>query len=634
MSSQPNHDHSSTEDKSSTHTEKMDESTTNGTASASTTPTQQPSTPSRSTPKKRTTTPSNKVTPAKRYTPVRSTRGKLPSHLEDYQVGDFDLRQVTNTTSSSSNSSTPKKKKAATSSTPKKAATPKRKKEDDDDDDEAEMSDDDNDAMVDDDDFEVKPKKSKQRKTTNTAGRAKKATASASSPSRRTGAAGSSSSSTPSRTGTNRPTNISLNNLPSDDSAVLRSRTPGNRFSEFQSSHIDYEEALRKLLAKTPGNEFKRGDVDATHWAISSLPMTEMEYFDTNTLVNKKITLQQILSGCYYAEGNRRLKSSDEVPAVQICFAFDTTGSQINIIDDLKWKLQHMCQQLLNDIPTIQISIIAFGDYADYSMFYVMQKLDFSNDIDQIVSFVQSLRGTGGLDPAECYEMVLKEAQTLSWIPKDNPFTQRTLVVIGDDVPHSTEEYLKINYKEEASKLFNEYHIKIHSVQCQGRDYATDFYQFLADETGGRRFELKDFDSMQNMFLGLCYREAGEFQMANPSMQQHLKSSSAIVRPGGSSSQDSDSGDASDLSDEEMKQVHEAIHNPAASKVTIKGVDYDISVNDGACRFVRIGEVTYMEQNKDKGTKYAKMAIEGKKITWITRRGQWGLIIDDEIKIR
>ncbi|KAG2389501.1 hypothetical protein C9374_014061 [Naegleria lovaniensis] len=623
MSSQPNHDTLESAEK------MVDETAAPSSRTAT------------GTPKKRTPSNNNKVTPAKRDTPIRSTRGKLPSHLEDFQVGDFDLRVVAS--SSSSTSTTPKKKKAASSSsTPKKAATPKRKKEEIEEEEEAELSDDDDGAMVDDDDdddFEVKPKKSKQRKTNTTPGRAKKATSSASSstPSRR----GNGSSSTPSRASSSstnthhRPTNISLNNLPSDDSAVLRSRTPGNRFSEFQSSHIDYEEALRKLLAKTPGNEFKRGDVDATHWAISSLPITEMEYFDTNTLVNKKITLQQILSGCYYAEGNRRLKTSDEVPAVQICFAFDTTGSQINIIEDLKWKLQRMCEQLLNDIPTIQISIIAFGDYADYNMFYVMQKLDFSNDIDQIVSFVQSLRGTGGLDPAECYEMVLKEAQTLSWVPKDNPFTQRSLVVIGDDVPHTTEEYLKINYKEEATKLFDEYFIKIHSVQCQGRDYATDFYQFLADETGGRRFELKDFDSMQSMFLGLCYREAGEFQMANPSMQQHLKSSSAIVRPGGSSSQDGDyAGDASDLSDEEMKQVHEAIHNPSASKVTIKGVDYDISLNDGACRFVRIGEGTFIEQNKDKGTKYAKMAIEGKKITWITRKGQWGLIIDDEIKIR
>ncbi|EFC35819.1 predicted protein [Naegleria gruberi] len=105
-------------------------------------------------------------------------------------------------------------------------------------------------------------------------------------------------------------------------------------------------------------------------------------------------------------------------------------------------------------------------------------------------------------------------------------------------------------------------------------------------------------------------------------MQQHLQSSdSAIVRPEGE-----------ELTDEELKTIHEAIHNSTISSVTIKGSEYEITTNDGACRFVRIGEIVYIEQNKDKKTKYAKMALEGRKITWITHKGKWGLIVDDEIK--
>lgn len=277
--------------------------------------------------KKKKATTSKRKTPTveKRTTPSRSNRGKLPEYLEDYEVGEIDLRQLNKTATSSSSSSTPKKK-TGSSSTPKKKAAPKRK---------AESEDESSSSSESEEERIVTPKKTPVKK-------AKKVTP------RATGSsAAASSSSTPSRATPSRPTNISLTNLPRDDSHTTTTRTPGNRYSEYQSSHIDYEEALRRLLAKTPGNEYKRGDVDASHWAISNLPTEECEYFDTNALVTKKMTLKEVLQGCYFIEGNRTFKTADETPAIQICFVFDTTGSQINIIDDLKWKLQNMCEKII-----------------------------------------------------------------------------------------------------------------------------------------------------------------------------------------------------------------------------------------------------------------------------------------------
>ena len=49
-------------------------------------------------------------------------------------------------------------------------------------------------------------------------------------------------------------------------------------------------------------------------------------------------------------------------------------------------------------------------------------------------------------------------------------------------------------------------------------------------------------------------------------------------------------------------------------------------MNDGSCSFVRVHGVVYIEQNKEKKSKYAKMALCGKKITWICHSGNWGLI--------
>ena len=79
-------------------------------------------------------------------------------------------------------------------------------------------------------------------------------------------------------------------------------------------------------------------------------------------------------------------------------------------------------------------------------------------------------------------------------------------------------------------------------------------------------------------------------------------------------------------------KIHKAIHNNERS-VKIHGKMYNIAVGYAGCKFVKIGDETYIEQNKDKSSKYAQMAIEGRKITWIIRKGKWGLIMDDNTQI-
>ena len=62
---------------------------------------------------------------------------------------------------------------------------------------------------------------------------------------------------------------------------------------------------------------------------------------------------------------------------------------------------------------------------------------------------------TGGGDFPECYELVLREAQTkLSWTPG----SQRSLVMIGDATPHEPSYPLnrqKIDWRKECTELKN-----------------------------------------------------------------------------------------------------------------------------------------------------------------------------------
>ena len=72
---------------------------------------------------------------------------------------------------------------------------------------------------------------------------------------------------------------------------------------------------------------------------------------------------------------------------------------------------------------------------------------------------------TGGGDWEECYELVLYEARIkLTW----SPGTQRSLVMIGDAIPHNSTyslNDLKIDWKKEAARLKSELGVKIYSVQ-------------------------------------------------------------------------------------------------------------------------------------------------------------------------
>lgn len=178
------------------------------------------------------------------------------------------------------------------------------------------------------------------------------------------------------------------------------------------------------------------------------------------------------------------------------------------------------------------------------------------------------------------------------------------------------------------AKLSSEEHkFAIYPVQCLNRGpHADEFYQELADKTGTQRIQLDDFQSMIEIFMGLCYRAHTDREFAQRAQQ---------IADKDSNSQTIDISEAQKkyvpFTDTQVMVIHEAIHDPSKTQVTINDQTYELAIGKAGCRFVRVGEVTFIEQSKEKKTKYAKMALDGKKITWICTSGQWGLIVNSEI---
>jgi hypothetical protein len=366
-----------------------------------------------------------------------------------------------------------------------------------------------------------------------------------------------------------------------------------------------------------------------------------------------------------------KLQPDSPEPNLEICFSFDTTGSMATYITQVKEKVAEITRQLLGDLPNIRISIIAHGDYCDHRN-YVLKKLDLSNDLDAIPHFINGVGQTGGGDGDECYELVLMEAQSLSWSPTS----------AKDAAPHKPHEYRRIDWNIELEKL-RALGVKVYGVRCG--NVAEKFYETIAQETGGATLELRDIKGISEMMMGLCYREAAAEHgrrrdammaveaAANVENNHNNNNAGAGVRGKGRGKEkgkgketdvvmmedreaeadgdadgdgDGDVMRGPEFSEEEKAEglvnkfdevaamaIHKAIHSPGKRSVKVHGKTHEISVGYAGCKFVKIGDETYIEQNKDKSSRYAKMAVEGRKITWIIRKGKWGLIMDENRKI-
>lgn len=194
---------------------------------------------------------------------------------------------------------------------------------------------------------------------------------------------------------------------------------------------------------------------------------------------------------------------------IEVVFSFDTTGSMYPCLTQVRRKIKSTVTRLLDEIPGIRIGIIAHGDYCDAGSTYVTKKFDLSGDVDAVCNFVQNVEPTGGGDAPECYELVLHEAQSLSWTLTNS----KTLVLIGDDIPHAPAQTpQKLNWRKEVERLAA-MGVTVYGIQALNRPHATPFYNELAEKSGGFHLNLDQFSYITDFFLAVCYQQSSKDQL-------------------------------------------------------------------------------------------------------------------------
>ena len=191
---------------------------------------------------------------------------------------------------------------------------------------------------------------------------------------------------------------------------------------------------------------------------------------------------------------------------VDVVVSFDTTGSMYPCLTQVRRRVNEMIDRLFREIPNLRVGIIAHGDYCDRHSTYITKTLELTGDRNRLYRFVSDVPATGGGDAPECYELVLHEARSFNWGPD-----VKTLVVIGDDVPHPPhypDNKDGLDWRNEIELLLK-MGVNVYGVQALNRSHATSFYREIAQHTGGFHLTLDQFSNVVELVMAICYRQAG-----------------------------------------------------------------------------------------------------------------------------
>jgi hypothetical protein len=216
------------------------------------------------------------------------------------------------------------------------------------------------------------------------------------------------------------------------------------------------------------------------------------------------------------AEKEKRQKEGRFSPdsSLDVVFMIDTTGSMDPYIDEVKHNIIRIIENVLEYSPKIRMGCVAYKDHGDEgeNEYYLTKTLPLTFNRKEITGFMNSTElhiGEGGGGP-EAVECALREAVTFTW-DKTAP---KAIILIGDKPPHGVMDGLKYctkmrDYREEVKALKTQ-EIKIYPILCNNISETEGNFRWMANETGGVFFYLKEISDLSDLLIGICLKETGK----------------------------------------------------------------------------------------------------------------------------
>lgn len=193
--------------------------------------------------------------------------------------------------------------------------------------------------------------------------------------------------------------------------------------------------------------------------------------------------------------------------------AFDTTGSMNSYIAAVKQHVKDLIPKLFSQNPGLKISVVAFGDYCDMSSATVFgdayQVINLTNNENDLISFVDTAKKTGGGDADEFYELVIQKiTNETEW----REGSGKSVLLIADCNPHKKGFRYNSKYpqspdwKEEAQKAA-EKGIIFDTLQIIP---STTWYKDLSQITGGVCLPFKNSAKTADLMEATSLARGGE----------------------------------------------------------------------------------------------------------------------------
>lgn len=179
-------------------------------------------------------------------------------------------------------------------------------------------------------------------------------------------------------------------------------------------------------------------------------------------------------------------KEAGDRPHMDLAFCIDTTGSMQHEIDMVKTKTKELVAKLSTGkpAPIVRVGLVAYRDRGDE---YVTKVFPFSDNIDQVVKDISSLKAAGGGDGPESVNEGLHVAlNSLDWGTEKG--TAKLLFLIGDAGPHDYPGDYK--WDEESKKAIAR-GIQVNTIACSGLENypgtrGVDVFKQIAKLTDGK----------------------------------------------------------------------------------------------------------------------------------------------------
>ncbi len=180
---------------------------------------------------------------------------------------------------------------------------------------------------------------------------------------------------------------------------------------------------------------------------------------------------------------------------LDIVITFDSTGSMGGEIDEVKNQVKRIGSTLLTLVPKARISICTYRDEGDQ---FVVRGVPLTNNIQDIDSYLSSIRADGGGDEPEAVH------EGLRWSIEENEFRPRARKVIllfGDAPPHR-------QHWQTCLRLASDFHGQqqgvVSTVTCRSRRQLKAFEE-IAEVGGGEAFTTSDERQIMTQLIVLVF---------------------------------------------------------------------------------------------------------------------------------